>query len=84
MKLYITAAILGAALAACGQQLETPEVVYEQQLNPEKFTQCMFDMLTYNTACRMQQDKFVFESCLSVHHRNCVEQATEMVRGGVE
>lgn len=83
MKLNVTAIALGV-LGACGQAPEVPEYIYEQQLNPEKFTQCMFDMLTYNTACRMQQDKFVFESCLSVHHRNCVEQATEMVKGGVK
>jgi len=77
-------ALLAGLLVGCGSDIEVPKVIYEKDINTQKFTDCMFEMLTMNTACRMQEDEAVFDMCLSHHHRYCLEQSEEMVRGGVE
>jgi hypothetical protein len=67
--------------AACGTS--TPEVVYENDLNTEKYVNCMTQLLTIDTQCRLQRDESVFEACMLVHSDYCVEQHTEFERGGV-
>lgn len=73
--------IILLALAGCGTG--TPEVIYENDLNTEKYVNCMTQLLTIDKQCRLQTDKDVFEACMLVHSDYCVEQHTEFERGGV-
>lgn len=74
---------LALVITGCGSA-EVPEVIYERALNSEKYLACMVEYLSINETCRFQRDERVFDACMTVHHRNCVELATEMVKGGVQ
>jgi hypothetical protein len=71
-------------LVGCGQAVDTPEVVYEKGLNETEYLDCMVQLLTLNTQCRLQTSDRVFEACLLEHHHYCVGSSQELKKGGVK
>lgn len=72
------------AIAACGQEVDTPEVIYERELDANQYFDCMVQLLTLNTQCRLQTSDRVFEACMLQHHKYCSETSDVVKKAGVK
>lgn len=68
----------------CGSDERFPDAVYEKGLDDTGYLQCMTDLLILDSQCRLQQSDRLFESCMLVHHKFCLENHEEIKRAGVQ
>lgn len=85
MRITIIAAVLAATsmTSACGSDVRAPEVIYEKGLDDTGYLDCMVELLIIDSQCRLQRSDRLFESCMAVHHKFCLESNEELKRGGV-
>jgi hypothetical protein len=72
------------AVSGCGSDQRFPEAVYEKGLDDTGYLECMTDLLILDSQCRLQQSDRLFESCMLVHHKFCLESHEEIKRAGVQ
>lgn len=85
MRTLITVMIVAAlGMSGCGSDERFPDAVYEKGLDDTGYLQCMTDLLILDSQCRLQQSDRLFESCMLVHHKFCLESHEEIKRAGVE
>lgn len=70
-------------LASCGSD-ERLDVVYEKGLDDTGYLNCMVELLVLDSQCRLQQSDRLFEACMSVHHKFCLESHEEIKRAGIQ